>query len=75
MPGPLKREQGPAPNCTSIVSVSYANLAQAVTIAVRYSAVRVQGFKDTGKDGGAEHAVLDYRSFRNKVLISFGIKH
>lgn len=41
----------------SIVGVAYEELAKATTIAVRYSAVRLQGFKGDGK---TEHNVLDY---------------
>ena len=41
----------------SIVGVAYEELAKATTIAVRYSAVRLQGFKG---DGRTEHNVLDY---------------
>jgi acyl-CoA oxidase len=51
----------------SIVDIAYSTLAQAVTVAVRFSAVRRQGFKDTTADtsGGtsiqSEHVVLDYQ--------------
>ena len=42
-----------------IVRAAGRELSKAITIAVRYSSVRLQGFKNP-KAGGAEFAVLDY---------------
>eukprot|EP00041_Stephanoeca_diplocostata_P030742 m.938171 g.938171 ORF g.938171 m.938171 type:complete len:669 (-) comp23816_c0_seq4:379-2385(-) len=42
----------------SIIAAAYEKLAQAATIAIRYSAVRQQGFSADGS--GQEHYVLDY---------------
>lgn len=47
-----------------IVGHSYRGLAQAATIAVRYSCVRVQGFKDTQSSDAistGENCVMDYK--------------
>ena len=45
---------------TSIVRIAYKMCAKASTIAIRYSAVRKQGFK-TGGVPDDEHVVLDYK--------------
>ena len=48
---------------TSIIGLAFEELAKAVTIAVRYSAVRVQGFKNSTKGNGVvqeEATVLDW---------------
>jgi len=47
-----------------LVGASFRALSHAATIAVRYSCVRRQGFKDTSGQGAAttaENAVIDYR--------------
>jgi hypothetical protein len=50
-------------------------LAKAATIAIRYSAVRVQGFKDTsakaaslGSSVAEEHTVLDYAMQQSRLF-------
>mmetsp|Transcript_109874 Transcript_109874/g.309888 ORF Transcript_109874/g.309888 Transcript_109874/m.309888 type:complete len:725 (+) Transcript_109874:77-2251(+) len=50
----------------AIVRWSYRSLASAATIAIRYSCVRLQGFKDTTVDdpmgaGVGENAIIDYK--------------
>jgi acyl-CoA oxidase len=48
-----------------------ARLAQAATIAVRYSLVRKQGFKNTGKGvsfKSEEHAIFDHKIQRYKLM-------
>ena len=56
-----------------VMNVSWAarDTSKAATIAVRYSAVRKQGFKDTTKrDGGGrgENTILDYKMQQYRVL-------
>lgn len=50
----------------SIVGVAFEQLAKAATIAVRYSAVRVQGF--SGDSSTREHAVLDYAMQQHRTF-------
>jgi len=46
---------------TSIVRIAYKMCAKACTIAIRYSAVRLQGFKNKSSGSSEEHYVLDYK--------------
>jgi acyl-CoA oxidase len=69
----------------SIVAIAYDTLAQATTIAVRYSAVRRQGFKDTGTGQqsaggpgggiGAEHVVLDYQMQQYRLFKALSLSY
>ena len=73
----------------SIVAIAHDMLAQAVTIAIRYSAVRRQGFKDTAGGGGgggaaaaaaaeaaeAEHVVLDYQMQQYRTFKALGLAY
>lgn len=49
----------------AIIQIAYDMLAKAVTIAVRYSAVRLQGFKDGGT---TENVVLDYQMQQHRTF-------
>ena len=54
-----------------MVMTAGARLAQASTIATRYSLVRRQGFKDTGKGvsyKSEEHAIFDHKIQRYKLM-------
>jgi acyl-CoA oxidase len=51
-----------------IIAIAYRNLAQAATIAIRYSAVRRQGFVDAKDEEGGEHVVLDYQMQRYRTF-------
>ena len=65
----------------SIVDIAYSTLAQAVTVAVRFSAVRRQGFKDTTADtsGGtsiqSEHVVLDYQMQQYRIFKALSLAY
>lgn len=64
---------------TSIVGIAYKECAKAVTIAVRYSAIRKQGFKDStgdaGIEKGEEHAVLDYQMQRYRTFKALSLAY
>lgn len=52
----------------AIVGIAFEELAKAATIAIRYSAVRRQGFAADGSGGPNEHAVLDYSMQQYRTL-------
>lgn len=62
---------------TAIISIAYSSLAKASTIAVRYSAVREQGYKDAENMGAGEYRVLDYQMQQHRlfkaVALAYGI--
>ena len=65
-PGPAKGAYGTMTIVrASIVSGAYSSLGAAVTIALRYSAVRQQ---EPGANRGQERAVLDYPSLQYRLL-------
>ena len=64
----------------NIVGMAYRELAKASTIAIRYSAVRVQGFVDTKAPNAVEigeNCVLDYKMQQYRLFkalaLSYGI--
>ena len=65
---------------TSIVRIAYKMCAKATTIAIRYSAVRKQGFKSQATGGGGvvkkeEHAVLDYKMQQYRLFKSLAYSY
>merc|ERR1719460_358882 len=61
-----------------IVAGSAASLGKAATIAIRYSCVRKQGFKDTKADAGAgdpEYTIMDYRMQQYRVFSALALSY
>ena len=66
----------------AIVAIANNMLSQAVTIAVRFSAVRRQGFKDTTANTGStqtwlqpEHVVLDYQMQQYRIFKALSLSY
>jgi acyl-CoA oxidase len=61
---------------TAIIGIAYKELAKAVTIAVRYSAVRLQGFKDSSPGAKPEeNVVLDYQMQQYRVFKALSLAY
>lgn len=58
---------------TGIVRIAYKMCAKATTIAVRYSAVRLQGFKEKGL--AEEHYVLDYQMQQYRLFKALALSY
>jgi len=61
-----------------IVGGSASHLGKAATIAIRYSCVRKQGFKNTTVDAGAnapEHTILDYRMQQYRCFSALALSY
>ena len=52
----------------AIVRIAYDMCARAATIAIRYSAVRKQGFKSGSDTPGDEHFIIDYQMQRSRTF-------
>jgi len=62
----------------AFVIMSATSLGRAATIAIRYSCVRQQGFKDTQADDPlalGEHAVIDYKMQQYRTFKALGLSY
>jgi len=57
------------------VNISFASLSRAATIAVRYSCIRHQGYKDNEAVQDGENAVLDYKMQQYRVFKALSLSY